>query len=38
MAEIDSYRLLLVEDDSELASMVADFLSSHGFEVLVEGD
>jgi DNA-binding response OmpR family regulator len=38
MAEIDSYRLLLVEDDRELASMVADFLSSHGFKVLVEGD
>jgi two-component system OmpR family response regulator/two-component system response regulator RstA len=38
MAEIDLYRLLLVEDDRELASMVADFLSSHGFEVLIEGD
>lgn len=38
MDGIDPYRLLLVEDDRELASMVADFLSSHGFEVLIEGN
>ncbi len=31
-------RLLLVEDDRELASMVADFLSDHGFDVAVEGE
>jgi DNA-binding response OmpR family regulator len=38
MTENDRYRLLLVEDDHELASMVADFLSSHDFEVWIEGD
>ncbi len=38
MTESQSYRLLLVEDDRELASMVADFLSSHGFDVLTEGN
>jgi two-component system, OmpR family, response regulator RstA len=30
------YRILLVEDDAPLASMVADFLSPHGFDVSVE--
>jgi two-component system OmpR family response regulator/two-component system response regulator RstA len=32
-----SHRLLLVEDDAELASMVADFLRGEGFAVAVEG-
>ena len=31
------YRILLVEDDAALASMVADFLSPNGFDVTVEG-
>ena len=31
------FRILLVEDDGELASMVADFLSLNGFTVAVEG-
>jgi DNA-binding response OmpR family regulator len=35
--ESPNHRLLLVEDDAPLASMVADFLSSHGFDVSVEG-
>lgn len=30
-------RILLVEDDRELASMVADFLTPHGFIVAIEG-
>lgn len=30
-------RILLVEDDRELASMVADFLAPHGFLVAIEG-
>jgi len=30
------WRILLVEDDSELASMVADFLAPHGFVVTIE--
>jgi len=30
------FRLLLVEDDRELASMIADFLSPHGFVVAIE--
>jgi two-component system, OmpR family, response regulator RstA len=34
--ETHRYRILLVEDDAELASMVADFLSQHGFLVRVE--
>ncbi len=38
MSFAESYRLLLVEDDQELASMVAAFLSEHGFEVFVEGN
>ena len=28
---------MLVEDDAKLASMVADFLSSNGFDVVIEG-
>jgi two-component system, OmpR family, response regulator RstA len=35
--EAQRHRILLVEDDAELASMVADFLSLHGFDILVEG-
>ncbi len=31
------YRILLVEDDAPLASMVADFLAPHGFDVAIEG-
>ena len=31
------YRILLVEDDAPLASMVADFLAPHGFDVSIEG-
>lgn len=34
----DSFRLLLVEDDAELASMVAEFLSGHRFAVEIEGN
>ncbi len=34
--ELQHYRILLVEDDAELASMVADFLSPHGFDVAIE--
>lgn len=33
-----NYRILLVEDDSSLASMVADFLLPHGFEVSIESN
>ena len=35
--ESQHYRVLLVEDDAALASMVADFLSPHGVEVSIEG-
>lgn len=35
--EPPNYRILLVEDDAALASMVVDFLSPHGFDVSVEG-
>ncbi len=35
--EPESCRILLVEDDAALASMVADFLSPQGFEVAIEG-
>ena len=35
--ERQHYRILLVEDDAALASMVADFLVPHGFDVLIEG-
>lgn len=38
MPDSNSCRLLLVEDDRELASMVAEFLSTHGFEVIIEGN
>ncbi len=31
------YRVLLVEDDRELASMVAEYLLPHGFDVAIEG-
>jgi DNA-binding response OmpR family regulator len=34
----EKYRLLLVEDDRELASMVADFLTAHEFDVTVEAN
>ena len=35
--EVPPYRVLLVEDDAPLASMVADFLSANDFEVTIEG-
>ena len=35
--ERQDYRILLVEDDAALASMVADFLAPHGFDVSIEG-
>jgi len=38
MATADKQRLFLVEDDRELASMVADFLADNGFEVTIEGN
>ncbi len=38
MATADPQRLLLVEDDRELASMVADFLTGNGFDVTIEGN
>jgi two-component system response regulator RstA len=38
MTETETYRLLLVEDDRELALMVGEFLESHGFEVAIEGN
>ena len=34
--ESHNFRILLVEDDASLASMVADFLSPHGFDVAIE--
>jgi DNA-binding response OmpR family regulator len=37
MTASDSFRVLLVEDDAELASMVADSLAPHGFQVEIEG-
>lgn len=36
-SESPDARVLLVEDDARLASMVADFLSSQGFDVVIEG-
>jgi len=36
MDETQKQRVLLVEDDRELAYMVAEFLTSHGFEMLIE--
>ena len=38
MTTAQKQRLLLVEDDHELASMVADFLTENGFDVVVEHD
>ncbi len=35
--ESQHYRILLIEDDASLASMVADFLSPYGFDVSIEG-
>jgi len=35
--EPEPYRILLVEDDAPLASMVVDFLVTSGFEVSLEG-
>ncbi len=35
--QLKHYRILQVEDDSRLASEVANFLSPHGFEVSIEG-
>ena len=35
--ETHKYRILLVEDDAQLALMVSDFLSTHEFEVSIEG-
>lgn len=37
MNSLTECRILLVEDDPELASMVADFLTPHGFVVSTEG-
>ena len=34
--EAPYHRILVVEDDTELALMVADFLSPHGFDVEIE--
>ena len=36
-ADPQKCRVLLVEDDVALASMVADYLATHGFDVTVEG-
>lgn len=36
MQETQPYQILLVEDDTELASMIADFLLPHGFQVGIE--
>lgn len=33
-----NYRVLIVEDDSPLASMVMEFLLPHGFDVSIEGN
>jgi DNA-binding response OmpR family regulator len=38
MAIADKSSILLVEDDAELASMVADFLEANGIQVAIEGD
>jgi two-component system response regulator RstA len=37
MSSLSEFRVLLVEDDAELASMVADFLTPQGFDVAIEG-
>jgi len=36
MQDCETHRVLLVEDDTALASMIADFLTPHGFEVAIE--
>ena len=38
MTTVENQRLFLVEDDRDLASMVSDFLTANGFEVIVEHD
>ncbi len=38
MENSETYRILLVEDDSELASMVADFLEANGIHTEIEGN
>ena len=38
METSEKLRILLVEDDAELASMVADFLEANGIGVVVEGN
>lgn len=38
MEKSNNYQILLVEDDEELASMVADFLEANGIGVTIEGD
>lgn len=38
MDNSDKIRILLVEDDDELASMVADFLEANGIGVAIEGN
>ena len=38
MTSVEKQRLFLVEDDRELAAMVADFLTANGFDVVVEHD
>lgn len=38
MTSTNKTRLLLVEDDHELASMIAEFLSANGFEPSIEGN
>ena len=35
--QVTPHRILLVEDDASLASMVRDFLSPHGFQLTIEG-
>ncbi len=36
MTSIAEYRMLLVEDDLALASMVSEFLTPHGFDIAIE--
>jgi two-component system OmpR family response regulator/two-component system response regulator RstA len=38
MSDSERHRILLVEDDAELASMVADFLEANGIAVEIEGN
>lgn len=35
--ETNNHRVLLVEDDADLAAMVAEFLTPYGFDVAIEG-